>query len=81
MAVAEERQLEQVRPLVKSQARGEVVVAEISCAPFPARSPFKVVVPFTPITPVEELYEMIDPPDSEVEAILLLNIPQSVEER
>ncbi len=81
LAEAEFRQLVQVRPLVKSQARGEVVVEVTSWLPFPASRPERVVVPLTPITPVDELYEIIDPPEREVEAILLLNIVQSVEER
>lgn len=75
------RQFVQVSPLVKSQARGEVVVAVIICPPFPARSPERVEVPLIEMTPVEELYERGEVAEREVEPTLLLKRVQSVEER
>jgi len=55
LAVAVFRQLVQVSPSAKVQAKGEVVVEVMICPPFPARSPLTVVVPFKAMTPVEEL--------------------------
>ena len=47
----------------------------------PAQSPVLERIPVLAMTPVEELYEMPDPPESEDEAILLLNVVQSAEAR
>src|SRR3989344_396140 len=79
LALAVFKQFVQVSPLVKSQAKGEVVVAVMICPPFPARSPLTVVVPLSAITPVEELYERGEVAEREVEPTLLLNKVQSVE--
>jgi hypothetical protein len=47
----------------------------------PVQSPVADVTPVFVMTPVEELYEMPVPPESDVDETLLLNVVQSELER
>ena len=61
LAVAVFKQLEQVSPLVESQARGEEVVAVMICAPLPASKPPKVVEPVPPFATVSAVLKVTGP--------------------
>ena len=61
LAVAVFKQFVQVSPSVKVQAKGDVVVAEMTCPPLPARSPPRVVEPVPPLDAVRALEKATEP--------------------
>ncbi|KKT59047.1 MAG: hypothetical protein UX43_C0014G0015 [Candidatus Giovannonibacteria bacterium GW2011_GWB1_46_20] len=64
LAVAVFKQFVQVSPSAKVQAKGDVVVAEMTCPPLPARSPPRVVEPVPPLAAVRAVLK-VTAPDTE----------------